>query len=251
MTSPLTLCLDVGGTHLKRAVCDGSGEVVWGPSRVPTPRPAHPEPVLDALLAGLTGTGAPRFDRVSVGFPGVVVDGTVSTAPNLDGAATHWPGFALAERIQEVTGSPCRAANDADVQGFGAIEGRGVEMVLTLGTGMGAALFVDGTLVPNLELGHHPLHQGHTYEQLVGMAARERDGLEVWDAHLKRVLATVQRIFNPRRIWLGGGHAQDLTDRMALPSGVQVVSNDAGLWGGLGLWHSGHEGSLLEHHPST
>ena len=236
MSEARTLCLDVGGTHLKRAVVAADGTVVWGPSRVATPRPAHPEPLLEALLQGLSQDGAPRYDRVSVGFPGVVVDGSVHTAPNLDGAATHWPGFSLAARIQEVTGAPCRAANDADVQGFGAIEGRGVEMVLTLGTGMGAALFVDGRLVPNLELGHHPLHEGRTYEQLVGMAARQREELEDWDANLKRVLATVQRIFNPRRIWLGGGHAQDLTERMALPAGVHVVSNDAGLWGGLWLW---------------
>ena len=70
----------------------------------------------------------------------------------------------------------------------------------------------------------------------IGMAARLHDGIHLWDANLKRVLATVQRIFNPRRIWLGGGHAQDLAERMALPSGVHVVSNDAGLWGGLWLW---------------
>jgi polyphosphate glucokinase len=233
---PLTLCIDVGGTHLKRAVVSGTGAVVWGPSRLPTPRPALPEPVLAALLTGLVGPHAPRFQRVSVGFPGVVVDGAVHTAPNLDGAATDWPGFPLASRIGAALGVACRVANDADVQGFGAIEGRGVEMVLTLGTGMGAALFVDGHLVPNLELGHHPLQEGRTYEQLVGMAARERDGVDAWDAHLKLVLATVQRIFNPRRIWLGGGHAQDLEERMALPSGVHVVSNDAGLWGGLGLF---------------
>ncbi len=233
MTVPLTLCLDVGGTHLKRAVIAPDRHVVWGPSRISTPRPALPDPLIAALVYGLAE--AP-YARASVGFPGVVVDGMIRTAPNLDGADTAWPGVPFAERVSAALGVPCRVANDADVQGGGAIEGRGVELVLTLGTGMGAALFVDGHLVPNLELGHHPLDQGRTYEQLVGMEARTRDGVAAWDEHLKLVLHTVQRIFNPRVVWLGGGHAQDLHQRMALPQGVRVVSNDAGLWGGLGLW---------------
>ncbi len=236
MTAPLTLCLDVGGTHLKRAVVDADQRVTWGPNRVATPRPALPESVLGALLGGLAGPDGPPFDRVSVGFPGVVIDGVVRTAPNLDGAETHWPGFPLAHAIAELTGRDCRVANDADVQGYGAIQGNGVEMVITLGTGMGAALFVDGQLVPNLELGHHPLADGRTYEELVGMSARNRDGIDAWDAHLRLVLSTVQRIFNPSHIWLGGGHAQDLAQRMQLPDNVGVVSNDAGLWGGVALW---------------
>ncbi len=108
------------------------------------------------------------FDRISVGFPGVVVDGVTKTAPNLH---PKWTGFPLAKKLEHTLKKPVRVANDAGVQGFGDIEGRGVEMLLTLGTGMGCALFNDGRYVPNLELAHHPLRKGKTYEEYVGAKA--------------------------------------------------------------------------------
>ena len=119
---PLTLAIDIGGSGLKMLVLDASGEPVTERTRVPTPRPALPAPVLDALVSQFGDHG--RFDRVSVGFPGVVVDGVTKNAPNLD---PSWAGFDLAAALTERAGRPTRVANDADVQGFGAIEGRGVE----------------------------------------------------------------------------------------------------------------------------
>ena len=127
-----------------------------------------------------------------------------------------------------------RVLNDAGVQGFGVIEGKGVEMVLTLGTGMGCALYVDGKYVPNIELAHHPFHGKKTYEDYVGHAALEHVGRKKWNKHVEKVLAQIQPIFNPGRIYLGGGNAR-LID-FTLPANVKVTENIAGLLGGFALW---------------
>lgn len=222
-----TLAIDIGGTGLKLAVLDAHGAPVGEPVRVPTPRPAVPEAVLAALIAGRPT--AP-FDRVSCGFPGIVVGGVPQNAPNLD---PSWAGFPLADALTERFGAPARVANDADVQGFGAMEGHGVELVLTLGTGLGSALFVDGRLVPNLELGHHPFRDGRTYEQLLGDAALKADGQDVWRARLDDAIRTTRALFSFRRLFLGGGNARLLHD---LPPDVVAVDNRAGLLGGIALW---------------
>ena len=171
------------------------------------------------------------FDRVSVGFPGVVVDGVTKSAPNLH---PRWTGFPLAKKLELAWRKPVRVANDAGVQGLGVIEGRGVEMVITLGTGMGCALFLDGRYVPNLELAHHPFHKGKTYEEYVGAKALAKVGKKKWNQHVAKVLAQIEPIWNPREIYLGGGNAKHLT--ITLPPNVKVTANVAGLLGGIALW---------------
>ncbi len=210
-------------------VLDGEGVPINDRSRVSTPRPARPKPVLKAII-DLVET-QPGFDRVSVGFPGVVIDNTIKSAPNLDG---EWAGFPLARELETRTERMVRIANDADVHGLGAIEGQGVEMVLTLGTGLGSALFVDGRLVPNLELGHHPFHKGSSYEEYIGQAALKKVGVKRWSKRVIRVVETIQPIWNPNRIFLGGGNAKRL--KIDLPENTRVVSNIAGLLGGVRLW---------------
>ena len=126
-------------------------------------------------------------------------------------------------------------ANDADVQGLGDIQGHGVEVVLTLGTGLGSALFVDGTLVPNLELGHHPLRGNRTYEEYVGKKALEEIGKKRWRKRVLKVLQQVEPIWNPTRIFLGGGNAK-LLKVEDLPENVTVSPNSAGITGGIALW---------------
>src|SRR6185369_3744916 len=102
-----------------------------------------------ALLPAIGKLVAPlgTFDRISIGFPGVVVDGVTLTAPNLH---RQWRGFDLGKAMAEQLGRPVRVLNDAGVQGYGVIEGHGVEMVLTLGTGLGCAVYLEGNYVPNL-----------------------------------------------------------------------------------------------------
>lgn len=233
---PRTLAIDVGGTGLKMLVLDAAGEPISERSRLETPRPATPEAVLDALAEMAAEHG--EFDRVSVGFPGVVREGIILTAPNLDG---HWAGFALAQQLEQRLGAPCRVANDADVQGLGMIEGRGVELMVTLGTGFGSALFTGGRLVPNLELGHHPFKNDKTYEQLLGKAALDKHGKEVWRENLVEAVDLLSRIFNFDVLYLGGGHAAKVakwqeSGKLSLPDNVRTTDNVAGLLGGIALW---------------
>lgn len=228
-SSPVTLAIDVGGTGLKALLLDDKGNAITERVRVETPRPATPKAVFDAIITLVSGIK--DYDRISVGFPGVVVDDTIRTAPNLDGA---WKGTALGRMLSEKLGRPTRILNDAGVQGFGVIEGKGLEMVLTLGTGMGCALYIDGRYVPNLELAHHPFRHGKTYEDYVGGAALHDAGKKKWNKRVSKVLEQVEPIWNPRRIYIGGGNAKHL--KIKLPKHVSVTENVAGLLGGIALW---------------
>ena len=224
-----TLAIDIGGTGIKAMVVSPNGRPLTKRTRVKTPRPATPAAVLKTVVELVKHQE--QFDRVSVGFPGVVRRGATVTAPNLDG---NWRNFMLAERLSRKLGRPVRVANDADVQGFGAIAGQGVELVLTLGTGMGSALFVDGRLVPNLEMAHHPFQRGKTYEELLGDKARKRVGRKKWNRRLLRAIRTLDHLFNYDRLYLGGGNAKRIAGK--LPSNARIVENVAGLLGGIALW---------------
>jgi polyphosphate glucokinase len=225
-----TLAIDIGGTGLKALVLGPDGHALTERARVDTPRPATPKAVLDALWSLVEPLG--EFDRISVGFPGVVVEGVTKTAPNLH---DEWQGFELGKALADGTRRPVRVLNDAGVQGYGVIEGKGVEMVLTLGTGLGCALYHDGKYVPNLELAHHPFGDGKTYEEYVGARALKKVGKKKWNKRVARVVAQVLPIWNPRRLYLGGGNAKHV--RVDLPGNVEITPNIAGLLGGIALWH--------------
>lgn len=226
--APRTLCIDIGGTGIKALVADAAARPQNERLRIDTPRPATPRAVL-AVIKQLVA-GQPRFDRVSAGFPGVVRDGVVYTAPNLD---PSWAGFKLARALERLCGKPARVANDAGVQGMGVISGKGSEVVLTLGTGMGFALFRDGRYMPNIELGHHPLKGRKTYEDLVSDRQRKRN-LAHWQKRVRYVLSVLEPIFNYDRLYIGGGNAARLDFK--LPRNTRIVSNDAGMLGGVRLW---------------
>ena len=226
---PRTLCIDIGGTGLKALIVDAGGKPLTDRARVETPRPATPRAVLRALEKLLLPLGA--FERVSVGFPGVCIDGITHTAHNLH---PKWLDFPLARTLTRVLRRPTRVINDAGVQGYGVVRGKGVEMALTFGTGMGCALFVDGRYVPNIELAHHPFKGRKTYEDYIGKGALQRVGKKKWNRRVAKVVAQVEPIFNPRFLYLGGVNAKHIT--LALPPHVKIVSNNAGLLGGIALW---------------
>jgi polyphosphate glucokinase len=227
--APRTLCIDIGGTGLKALVVSPTGKALTERVRVETPRPATPQVVLRALEALVAPLGA--FERVSVGFPGVCIDGVTETAHNLH---PKWLGFPLARTLTKVLRRPARVINDAGVQGYGVVRGKGVEMVLTFGTGMGCALFVDGRYVPNIELAHHPFKGKKTYEEYIGKGALERVGKKKWNRRVAKVVAQVEPVFNPHLLYLGGGNAKHIA--VKLPPHVKIVSNTAGLLGGIALW---------------
>lgn len=228
--APRTLCIDIGGTGLKALIVGATGKELTKRVRVETPRPATPRAVLRDLERLVAPLGP--FERVSVGFPGVCVDGVTKTAHNLH---PKWLGFPLARTLTRILKRPTRVINDAGVQGYGVIRGKGVEMVLTFGTGMGCALFVDGRYVPNIELAHHPFKRGKTYEEYIGKGALERVGKKKWNKRVGKVVAQVELIFNPHVLYLGGGNAKHI--KVELPPHVKIVSNTAGLFGGIALWN--------------
>ena len=224
-----TLAVDIGGSGIKTIVLDEAGEPLTERNRVPTPNPAQPEPVIQAIASLATEQG--EFDRVSVGFPGVVRHGVIYTAVNLH---PDWVKFNLATVLSERLGKPVRVCNDADIQGLGAIAGVGVELVITLGTGFGTALFVDGKLVPNLEGGHHPFRKGETYEQQLSRTALDEIGKKRWNKRLEKALESWQNLFNCDRIYIGGGEAKKIA--IDLPENVTIIPNIHGLLGGIALW---------------
>ena len=226
---PLTLSIDVGGSGVKMMILDAAGEPATERLRRKTPEQPTPVLVLAEIEAMASEIGP--FDRVSVGFPGVVVEGMTHTAVNLH---NDWAGFDLRGALTKRLGKDVRVANDADVQGLGVVEGIGVELVLTLGTGIGSALFTNGKLVPNLELGHHPFERGKTYEERMGDLELRRKGKDTWNERLQRAIVVLDRVFNYRVLYLGGGNARKINSE--LPPNVRIVPNVAGILGGIRLW---------------
>jgi len=212
-------------------VLDERGDRLTERVRVETPRPATPEAIVTVIVS-LVEPLAP-YERVSVGFPGVVIDGITRSAPNLDPA---WTDFDLRKAIADHTAKAVRVLNDAGVQGYGIIEGKGVEMVLTFGTGLGCALYHDGIYIPNLELAHHPFGRGKgSYEDYVDDKALDEIGKKKWNKRVRRVIEQVLPIWNPRMLYLGGGNAKHIKGE--LPPNVKLADNIAGLTGGIALWH--------------
>jgi polyphosphate glucokinase len=228
-TRPRTLCIDIGGTGLKAMVVSARGKPLSERARVDTPHPATASAMAAALRTVLPDPGT--FDRISVGFPGVVVDGVVRTAPNLDASLA---GFDLGGAIRKASGKPTRVLNDAGVAGLGAIRGKGVEACVTLGTSFGFSLFVDGRYVPNIELAHHPFHKGKTYQDVLGKKALARLGRKRWNRMLARAISQLDQTFNFERLYIGGGNSAKVT--IDLPPNVRRVDNVAGLLGGVKLW---------------
>jgi polyphosphate glucokinase len=230
---PATLAIDIGGSGLKATVLDAQGEMISERTRVPTPRPIDPDILLETL-SGLAA-GLSPFDRISIGFPGVVRNGIIRTAENLNDEAFR--GFDLASALEKRLGKPTRVINDADMQGYGAIRGEGLEMVITLGTGMGSALFNNGRLAPHLELAHHPFHRGHTYEDELGEKARRRFSRRKWNKRLLEAIERLRALTNFDHLYIGGGNAKRV--EIELPPDVSLVDNAAGLLGGIRLWEAG------------
>jgi polyphosphate glucokinase len=226
----VTLAVDTGGTGIKMMALDSTGKPLTERVRLATPIPATTTAVLaefDKLKAQM-----PAFDRVSVGFPGVIKHGKTFTAANLD---PSWLGFPLQETLEKQWKKPVRVCNDAAVQGYAAVQGKDVELILTLGTGLGSALFTSGHLCPGLELAHHIWRKnGRTYEDYLGKRGFEKYGAERWNALVQEAIENTCKLFNWDTLYIGGGNAKKIAFK--LPENVKTVSNEDGLLGGVALW---------------
>lgn len=225
-----TLAVDIGGSSIKLLALDEEGEPICETLTQPTPGPATPE-ALFTLIRDMAET-LPPHQRVSVGFPGVVKEGVTRNAPNLGDEL--WDRVPIRDELVHRLGRPVRAVNDVDLQGLGVASGAGVELVITLGTGVGAALFTNGALVPNLELGHHPCRDGRSYEDLLRDTELKRIGPAAWTDRVLDSITQIERLFNYDVLHLGGGNAQNI--RGELPGNVRQFTLAEAMGGALRLW---------------
>lgn len=238
-----TLSVDVGGSGIKASVLDQAGELLIDRVRVETPYPCPPERLV-ATITELTAS-LPPAHRASIGFPGLVRGGCVVEVPSLsrssyDGdadpeLAAHWHGFDLAKALYAVLEIPTLVVNDADMQGCAVVSGSGMEFVLTLGTGVGTALFHQGRLLPHLELSHGPFRDGQTFDIALGNVERKRIGKKRWVSRVREAITYFDDMIIFDRLYVGGGNAKHVEPEDVGPKG-EIVSNSAGVIGGVRLW---------------
>jgi polyphosphate glucokinase len=225
---PRTFTIDIGGSGIKALTLDPAGRPINERTKIATPKHATPKDIIE--IARKLAKAQPAFERVSVGFPGVVKQGVIYTAVNL---GNGWHGFDLGHALERKLKKPAWIANDADIQGLGCMTGRGLELVLTLGTGFGSVLFTDGARI-HLELAHHPFHKGKTYEDELGNRALHKKGRKKWNKLLREAIDELRNTFNFDRLFIGGGNSRLVSFK--LPADVKLISNEDGLLGGIALW---------------
>jgi polyphosphate glucokinase len=242
-----TLAIDCGGGGIKASVLDEAGTMRARPLRVPTPYPLPPQRFVDTLR-GL-GDQLPAADRVTVGMPGMIRHGVVVTTPHYvtragprtkvdPGLLAEWSGFDARTALHAAFDLPILVLNDAEVHGAGVVAGTGCELVLTLGTGLGCALFDGGLLAPHLELSQAPVRWGQSYDTYVGEHERRRLGDAFWSRRVRGVVDGLRPVFCWDRLYLGGGNSRLIRPEQLARMGddVVVVPNTAGIVGGVRAW---------------
>ncbi|HEK20953.1 MULTISPECIES: ROK family protein [unclassified Mucilaginibacter] len=232
------LSIDIGGSSIKATILDSKGNLTMDYEKIATPKPANPDNVIKAIKTLVKNY--PEYNRVSVGFPGYVRNGIVKTAPNL--GTDFWADFDFRKTLTESLGQDTQVVNDADMQGLGVVKGEGLEMVITLGTGFGTALLMDGHLLPHLEVSHHPVSKGRDYDQYIGDKALDEIGEKKWNRRIRKVFKILKTVFNYDYLYIGGGNS-DLLD-FKLDKNMKIVTNADGIKGGARLWQE-------DKHPVT
>ena len=241
-TGPITLAIDIGGSGLKASALDATGKMLTDRLRVPTPYPLSPTRLVETLQQLIKPIE--KYDRISVGFPGMVRDGCVLTAPHLvlskgpgskadPDMVKAWSHFDLVDALTTALGKPTRLANDADIQGLDVASGKGLEVVITLGTGFGTCVLHDGQLAPHMEFSQHPFRKGETYDEQLGDVALQAVGKKRWLQRVDKAIEALDAVFMFDRLYIGGGNAKLLGD---LGPRVTIVDNVAGILGGIRLW---------------
>jgi len=224
------LSIDIGGSNIKGTVLNQKGELTMDYQKIPTPYPASPENVLNAIKTLVKAF--PPHDRISVGFPGYVKDGVVKTAPNLD--SSLWKDVDLAKKLEETLGKQAQVVNDADMQGLGVVSGKGLELVITLGTGFGTAWLKNGELLPHLEFSHQPFSKYESYDEYIGETALVKEGTKKWNRRIQKVFEVLKTVFNYDYLYIGGGNSSKLNFK--LDKNMKIVTNADGIKGGSRLW---------------
>jgi polyphosphate glucokinase len=223
------LCFDVGGTGLKAAIIAPTGKFIVPRLRVKTPGHRTPKKIVPLLVDMAKTLG--KFDAVTIGFPGMIKNGRVISAPSF---GSDWHGFNLAGEMRKRLKKPVKLLNDADVQGLAVIKGKGLELVCTLGTGLGTAWFRDGELLPHMDLAHLVTHKKDDFDRVIGDRTRRRIGNHHWNKRIEKLIGVLETVFAYDHLYLGGGNSRCV--KFKLPKNVTTVSNDAGMEGGAFAW---------------
>ena len=224
-----TLAIDVGGSSVKCALLDARGRMASEKLSEDTPKRFTPAQLL-ALIQRLAKQMT-SYDRVAVGIPGIVHRDVVYALPASRSRA--FKRFELGARLSDLLGARVRVTNDAAMHGLAAIRGEGVEMVITLGTGLGTALFIDGVLSAH----YQTLPEQDEPFSPYGKAALKKIGRTRWEKRVRQLFDQLRGITNYDRLYVGGGNAELLRGEM--PSRVTVIDSASGILGGFRLWEWG------------
>jgi polyphosphate glucokinase len=251
MAERLTLSIDCGGLFLKSSVLDDLGTMRSKLNRIPTPYPLSPElfvETIDSIASEL-----PDAYRATIGMPGMIRNGVVVAIPHyvntkgpnskLDPVLLNaWNGFDAQSAIAARLGMPTLVLNDAEVHGAGIITGTGYEVVITLGTGLGFAIFYGGKLAPHFELSHATIRRNTTIDKWIGEHERKRLGTIFWSRRVRQLIDELRPVFKWDRLYIGGGNARLIrpVDLERMGEDAVVVPNSAGVAGGLRAWSLEH-----------
>ncbi len=244
-STPLAFGIDIGGSGIKGAPVDlAAGELAGERLRIPTPKKSTPKAVAAVVEELVAGFDLAPDVPIGLTFPAPIKHGVVPFIANLH---KSWQGVDVPTLMSEAIGRRVVAVNDADAAGYaeavyGAAKGvEGVVFVATLGTGIGSVLIADGTLVPNTELGHLEI-DGHDAESRAADSAREREGLSwaKWAKRLQRYFETIEMLFSPDLIVVGGGVSKKADQFLPLldlqaPIIPAALRNQAGIIGAAAL----------------
>lgn len=238
-----TLGIDCGGSGIKGSVLDDEGEMIADRVRVPTPYPLPPERFV-SVLQGIADK-MPHFDRVTIGMPGMIRNGVVVRTPHYPtvagpytakdpGLVEAWKNWNAQSVLSAAFGRPTLVLNDAEVQGAAVIQRQGLEVMFTLGTGLGCAMYDNGRLAPHLELSHAPIRADATYDTWIGLNNFKELGPRKWSKRMLQVVDGLRPVFCWDHLYVGGGNARRLTT--FLGDDVTIVPNVAGIIGGVRAW---------------
>lgn len=246
-----TLAIDCGGTGIKGSVLDEAGRMIASRLRVRTPYPLPPSRFIGVLVE--LSKRLPPADRATVGMPGMIRHGTVVSTPHyITRRGPHssvdpdleraWRGFDVRTAMESALHLPTLVLNDAEVAGAGAVSGFGFEVMFTLGTGLGNAIFDNGVLLPHLEISRSPIRRGRIYDEYIGDKALKRHGTAQWSLRVRDAILGLKPMLQWDQLYLGGGNAVKITPRQfaALGPGVSLVPNDIGIIGGVKAWEVTH-----------
>ena len=253
MTS--TLAIDCGGTFIKATVLGEAGTMRVPAIQISTPYPLTTELYINTLAD--LASQLPKADRVTVGLPGMIRHGVAVKIPHYTTKAgtrtadlpeliSQWYGFDVRSALQDRLGIPALVLNDAEVHGAGVVAGSGLEVIVTLGTGLGYALFDGGMLAPHIELSQAPVRNGVVWDTYVGETERKRLGNTFWSRRVKLMVETLRPMFVWDRLFIGGGNSRNIRPEIlaGLGDDVIIVPNSAALVGGVRAWQLAPDGNL-------